>query len=297
VRYFSHTPAAPAQVINNVSAAVRAFWISGSKAQFDGVNPATGEKRYRCVSALREEAGRKLQSVPKSTPGSYIEFQISPTLTAFGPLNQVQGGFGLAQENLLDMLSVDFARALKDLAMITNDLKKLSNLGNLPLFLHDKATLRVRFPGCDAGTVERLCDEVGVQRGVIRQDDDFDDYTGVEMALLFPFAPSRCPSEPVRTAGRQHQDEIDWRNMLSAEETATSPRFSKHSDVGLDYEYVGQNPWLSSPSGYSSLHQSDGEVAEYFEYTNRNVLDASYEGLEGIHRFLGILEECDQGRR
>jgi hypothetical protein len=26
----------------------------------------------------------------------------------------------------------------------------------------DRSTLRVHFPGCDAQTVERLCDEVGV---------------------------------------------------------------------------------------------------------------------------------------
>lgn len=72
-RYFSHTPAAPAQVVNNVSAAVRAFWLSGQKAHFDGLTP-TGEKRYRNVTSLQEETGRKMQSVAKNAPGSFIDF-------------------------------------------------------------------------------------------------------------------------------------------------------------------------------------------------------------------------------
>jgi hypothetical protein len=45
-----------------------------------------------------------------------------------------------------------------------NDLKRLSSLGDLPVTLEQKSILRVRFPGCAAETVERLCDEVGVQR-------------------------------------------------------------------------------------------------------------------------------------
>jgi len=120
----------------------------------------------------------------------------------------------------------------------------------------------------------------------------------VEMALLFPFAPSRGPSELLQSAGRQHQDEINWKHMLSPEDTVTSPGFSKHSDTGLDFEEVGNNPWRSPSWGYSSLLESDADRAACFEYANRNVPDSSsYEGLEGIYRFLGILEECDHGRR
>jgi hypothetical protein len=88
-------------------------------------------------------------------------------------------------DGLMDLLSIDFARALKDLAAIMNDLKRLSTLGDLPLTMVDRSTLRVHFPGCDAQTVERLCDEVGVQRGIIRQDSDFDTSAGTEIALLF----------------------------------------------------------------------------------------------------------------
>ena len=190
-----------------------------------------------------------------------------------------------------------------------NDLKRLSTLGDLPLGMVDNTAVRVRFPGCDAQTVERLCDEVGVQRGVIRQDTDFDVSAGTGIALLFPFAPSQAPSVTTKNAGRMHQrrDDVDWRNMISPEHTLTSPGFSTHSDTGLDFEDVGaadegKNSWLdsSSPSGYSSMHSSDaGDEGYYFRKpgvadTNGRHSSTDYEGLEGIYRFL---EQCDDARR
>ncbi|KAK0104757.1 hypothetical protein ONS95_005027 [Cadophora gregata] len=278
-RYFSHTPAAPVQVVNNVSAAVRAFWLSGQKAQFDGMTPA-GEKRYRGVSNLQEQATRNMQSVPRTTPGSFIDFHVNPTVTALSPLGAAFGSnmdasaTNLNTEGLLDVLSVDFARALKDLAATMNDLKRLSALGDLPITLEQKSILRVRFPGCDAETVDRLCDEVGVQRGVIMQDEDFESSAGAHMALLFPFAPS-------------------------SEHILSSPGGSLRSETGHDLEYdyeeleedIIHNSWIE---GYESLeNDSDGESA-YFTKTSGQPNSSDYEGLEGIYRFL---EHCDNSRR
>jgi len=295
-----------------VSAAVRAFWLSGQKAQFDGVSPRTGEKRFKSVTALQEETGRKMRSIPRATPGSSVEFRINPTVTAVTSLKGLSGlptpageEETLNTDGLMDLLSIDFARALKDLAAIMNDLKRLSTLGDLPLTMVDRSTLRVHFPGCDAQTVERLCDEVGVQRGIIRQDSDFDTSAGTEIALLFPFAPSKAPSMTsyplVKQATRpQRRDEVEWRNMISPEHTVTSPGYSNHSDTGLDFEDLGaaENPWISSPSGYSSMHSSDGGGEEYYFEKPRmaSVRNSSseYEGLEGIYRFL---EQCDGARR
>jgi len=276
-RYFSHTPAAPAEIINNVSAGVRAFWLSGQKAQFDGVNSA-GEKKYRNVTNLQEEAGRKMQSVSRNAPGSFIDFKLNPTITALTPLgasfpfgtSMQQSAPSLNTEGFLEVLSVDFARALKDVAAIMNDLKRLSSLGDLPITLEQKSILRVRFPGCDSGTVERLCDEVGVQRGIIHQDEDFDSSAGTRMALLFPFASTseHCPS---------------------------SPGGSLRSQTGHSYEQVEEeyeeNPWAD---GYERMEEySDGESAY-----NRRPSDphgsSDYEGLEGIYRFI---EQCDNSRR
>jgi hypothetical protein len=70
------------------------------------------------------------------------------------------------------------------------------------------------------------------------------------------------------------------------------------------------NPWISSPSGYHSLQESEVESNDdgtddaavyFFQPRNPSLRDDhmaaasgnGYEGLEGIYRFI---EECDQAR-
>jgi hypothetical protein len=309
-RYFSHSPAAQAQVVNNVSQAVRAFWLSGQKAQFDGMSPRNN-KQFKSVSAMQEKAGRMMNSVHAAAPGSYIDFKVTPTITAIGPLSNIPTATPKKQEQgtlndatVMKMLSVDFARALKDLAIVMKDLQKLSTLGDLPLSLPNDSTLRVRFPGCDADTVNRLCEELNIRRGLVYQDEDFDAFHGTEMALLFPFAPSHAPSQrtysPRRaTTTKKKHPPIDWQNMLSPKQQS-SPRYSTKSTTSHDFEEVEaveENPWLSSPSGYSSLNDlDDGDPAAFFEHdpSAQAPPSSGYEGLEGIYRFL---EECERARR
>ncbi|KAF7586042.1 hypothetical protein BBP40_009640 [Aspergillus hancockii] len=274
-RYFSHGPAAPAQVIQNVSMGARAFFLSGQKARFDGVDPISGNKKYKSVSALQDQAERMMTGIPRSAPGSFVDFQLSPTITAFGLQKKIvpSGAFAsetINSDGLLDFLSADFARALKDLAAVLNDLKRLSTLGDLPILLHDKSTIRVRFPGCDAITVERLCDEVGVQRGKIMQDEDFDLRTGADLALLFPFAPS-VPASPEtvdylfqeESSEPQMPEEVNWQAMMSSENRSESPpELLGESGYRFSFEDVtmfGENPWQqsSSSSGYSSMNISE----------------------------------------
>ncbi|GAD96625.1 hypothetical protein PVAR5_5286 [Paecilomyces variotii No. 5] len=311
-RYFSHGPANPAQVINNVSQGVRAFFLSGQRVRFDGIDPRTGEKRYKTVTALQDQTERRMADIPRATPGSYIDFEVSPTITAFGVLGGLQKkqtsteGFEqdtLSSEGLLELLSIDFARALKDFAAVLNDLKRLSALGDLPISLHGKSTIRVRFPGCDADTVERLCDEVGVERGRIVQDEDFEARNGAEMALLFPFAPSVAPSSEAGyftlrdPPGQQTPHEVNWREMMSSEnKTHPSWTYSPYSRTGLDYEDIEMfepNPWTASPSGYSSVNISELGDREFFPELSvtGGSRSADFEGLEGIYRFIS---ECDQ---
>jgi len=273
-RYFSHTPAAPAQVVNQCSQAVRAFFLSGQKAQFDGVNPL-GEKRYRNLTTLQEETARKMRSVSRNAPGAFIDFTVNPTLTALSPLGAAfpfgstmeRSTPNLNTEGFLDVLSVDFSRALKDLAATMNDLKRLSSLGDLPISLEQKSTLRVRFPGCDADAVERLCDEVGVQRGVIQQDSDFDASCGARVTLIFPFAPT-------------------------SEHTLSSPGGSLRSQTGHEFEGSVENPWLE---GYESMDNMSEHESDYFtKPSDLQNSSSGYEGLEGIYRFI---EECDNAKR
>ncbi|KAH8163522.1 hypothetical protein CIB48_g4715 [Xylaria polymorpha] len=286
-RYFSHAPASQAQVFQNVSAAVRAFWISGQKAQFDGLNHR-GEKRYRAVSALQDEASRKMAAVPHHAAGSYVDFRLNPVITSLSPLTgafpyplagfkaPVVNATTLNTEGFLDVLSVDFARALKDLTSTLADIKKLSTLGDLPIQLEKGYILRVRFPGVDAETVESLCDDLGLTRGVVREDASFNTELGVPMALRFPYAPEKA---------------ADGRTLL----TLTSPGGSLRSEDSFPeehelfggFEEFDENPWLSAsdPEGYETMSPlSSGEHCS-----------EEFEGLEGMYRFL---EECDraQGR-
>lgn len=288
-RHFSHTPAAPAQVVNNVSQAVRAFFLSGQKSQFDGMTPM-GEKRYRAISSLQEETSRKIQSVSKHTPGSYVDFSVNPTVTALSPLAGALS-FGtqkmspaapsLNTSGFLDILSIDFSRALKDLAVTMNDLKKLSSLGDLPITLENNHILRVRFPGCDAESVERLCDEVGVQRGIVHQDADFDTAMGTQMALLFPFASTA------------EEEEESSSNLLSSCLQTSSPSPPHEDEYEEILEQFSENPWAE---GYESMEEeevSESGSAYFTKVSEDPSASEEYEGLEGIYKFL---EECDARR-
>ncbi|KAI1330250.1 hypothetical protein F5Y16DRAFT_363569 [Xylariaceae sp. FL0255] len=279
-RYFSHAPAPQAQVIQNVSAAVRAFWISGQKAQFDGYSPR-GEKQYRAVSAMQEECSRKMASVPRHAAGSFIDFRLNPTITSLSPL---AGAFPfpsaafpaeeikalvtttLNTDGFLDVLSVDFARALQDLTATLADIKKLSALGDLPIQLEKGYILRVRFPGVDAETVESLCDDLGLTRGIVHEDPDFDAEVGVPMALKFPYAPESRITSPG--------------GSLRSEDS-----FPREEELFGHFSVIEEmNPWLSSLDleGYESMSPpfSSGEHCS-----------EDFEGLQGVYRFI---EECDR---
>lgn len=310
VRYFSSSPASPAQVVQNVSAGVRAFWLSGQRTRFDGIDPKTGAKRYRTLTVLQQEACRKMQEVPRSAPGSHVDFQLSPTITALGCFSPSQKGAKVSDyeaptlntPELLDVLTGDFARSLKELAAVLNDLKALSTLGDLPLSLHNNSTLRVHFPGYDAESVENLCLEVGVTRGVVYQDKDFELQIGTEMALLFPFAPSQQASSEselfsIHDTAPRDPDAIDWQHLM------LSSQHSSHLSPGIsgqDFCLVGsldRNPWTCG-SGYSSLDISELGDRELFQDLSPRSASADHGldpgSIESIYRFI---EECDRVRR
>ena len=266
----------------------------------------------------------------KNLKGTTLEFRLSPTITTLSSLSSSTATpafsassfmrcFGeqtLGTEGLLDCLAIDFARALKDLAAILADLKRLSTLGDLPLSLSTSQgnglALKVHFPGCDAQAVTRLCDEAGVQRGVIREDEGWRQDKDAEIALLFPFAPSRAESDVgdddhfsesryfSKGPHRQVQEQVDWKNMLSpSERTTTSPRLSTRSVTSLESYHdieVASNPWLDNTEGYESLGDSDYEDENDVLGMNTHGDGAvssryeEYEGLEGIYKFLS---ECD----
>jgi hypothetical protein len=295
--------------------------IGGKKAQFAGVNSRTGEKRYREVTELQSEASKKISAVPKATPGSHIDFAVNPSITALTPFGSVSGFKEAEQkkmdhlntEGLLDILSIDFSRALKELAVILSDLKKLSSLGDLPITYQDSC-LRVYFPGCDADTVERLAIELGLQRGIIQQDADFDAYNGTEIAMLFPYAPSKSPSEcsffekPI--AHRKVEHKLWWDDPAILPDSPLSPilgnlptpDFSTMSDTGFEMDDIPEdvlsgNPWLSSPSGYETIHSSELDSPRLHQKENSAAsTPLEYQGIEGIYRFMEQLDAAERRR-
>jgi len=159
------------------------------------------------------------------------------------------------------------------------DLKSLAGLGDLPILLEKNSVLRVRFPGMDAESVERLCDDVGVKRGVVGQDPDFDASPAVDVALRFPIAPDTKGEDTMTSPG----------GSLRSHRSGTSSLSSGVEDAFIVEEF-DENPWrVSSGSeleGYESMSppipSSSGEHCS-----------EEFEGLEGVYRFL---EECDRAR-
>ena len=331
-RHFSHIPDAQAQIIYNVSTGIRAFFVGGGKARFDGLDPITGEKRFRSVSATEDAVYMQWEtSLSSSTKGTTLEFKINPTITALCPsMSPDKPSFDMTSLHKIDLLSTltsDFARAIQDLSLVLTDLRALSTFGDLPISLAHTATgpiLSVRFAGCDADLVSRLCDEVGVRRGVIIEDEGWHTAqagkTGqaekdVEMALLFPFAPNSTsslpsdggeyyfarPTAPQRQRRRQ-PEQLDWRNMISpSQQSQCTPESLRdnHSAEDLTLKSPDLDPHSSPISGYESLRESDFASEDPYLPTSSPVKCAAtraeggeYEGLEGIYKFLQVCEEA-----
>ncbi|KAI0483250.1 hypothetical protein GGR56DRAFT_623551 [Xylariaceae sp. FL0804] len=373
-RYFSHAPAAPAQVVQNVSQAVRAFWLSGQKARFDGPG-ARGEPRYRAVSTLQDESARALaeniggcgrvNSAPAAA-GSYVDFKLSPTVTSLSPLTALSCGFPypstttttttnttpkkttktkttttktttspaandatLLADGFLDVLAGDFARALRDLTATLADVRKLAALGDLPVTLERSSgsggsgnggpVLRVRFPGLDADAVEALVDDLGLTRGVVREDAAFTTATaaaataaydkaggvggvggvGVSVgdmaALRFPHAPAGTPAAPDDRSAAAASDEASS-SCVDADDSEVLELFAGFSEVE-------DNPWLSlssssaasAPVPVPSASAVDPEGYETMSLPpfGSDECGSSSAGEEGVYRFL---EECNNAR-
>ena len=307
VRHFSHTPASQAQVVHNVSAGIRAFCLNGQKAHYDGIDLKSGEKRWKAVTVAQDKASKTMSHAfaCNSIKGSTLEFALSPTITALGmfPASSAIHAQTLNAPTFLDALSTDFARALQDLVATLADLKSLSTLGDLPLSQSSNpSVLKVHFPGCDARTVETLCDEFGVTRGVIREDEGWKQARDVEMALLFPFADDANEGRETyfekahssAPCSRPRQEDVHWQDMLSPSLLTVGPRkFSTKSLSSADSYHRS----LSYPEELSSaINPWAGDDEGSMRETDHVVVDesASYEGMEGILRFI---ELCDGARR
>ena len=237
-----------------------------------------GYAKYRAVSALEDETTKRMSSYPKFVPGSFVDFQLNPTITALSPLAaslpfstapvsharaEPSGSVASLNAEVLDELAADFARAFKDLSLVFTDIKRLSALGDLPITLEKPNVIRIRFPGVDVETVERLCDDLDIRRGCLGEDPEFGAAMGVPVALKFPFAPQSEVALSLTSGGSLHSMDSD--------------------DMREAFFELEEDPSFSDPEGYETMSRdlSSGDYSQ------------DYEGLEGIYRFL---EECDRSR-
>ncbi|KAF3161237.1 hypothetical protein TWF106_003708 [Orbilia oligospora] len=207
-RYFSHSTA-PAQVVQQVSAAMRAFILSGSDVSYN-----SSKRRNNTSTYARGQIKMHLAALntDRLAPGAYIDFHIVPKFTCMSEsdpigytcLDNSRGGF-------MDELDVEFNNAISDISRVYRDLRKLSALGELPVTLVPPATLRVHFRGCDAQLVTALCDEVGVETGVIHEDERF------AYDRLIPTD--------------HHVDSVNWREMLSSSDDEDETDWERYSAI------------------------------------------------------------------
>jgi len=131
------------------------------------------------------------------------------------------------------------------MSAIFQDLRRLSSLGDLPITLADTNTLRVHFRGCDAELVNRLCDEVGVCRGVVHEDERF---------AFDKLAPSAA-------------SEVDWKDMMSSSDSEGS--FYDDGNDNFADELMSMPSWTESaeefydeidPGGLSSSSSESSHV-------------------------------------
>ena len=296
-----------------MNAGIRAFFVSGGKARFDGIDPVTGEKRFKAVTATQDKVLRQSNTVSNTiVKGTNLEFRLSPTVTALLPSTGFETQHTLTAEGLLSTLSTDFAHALKTLSLTLADLKRLSALGSLPISLKHTSKgpiLSVRFPGCDATTVTLLCEELGIVSGIIREDAEWDESKEVEMALLFPFVPNGHSADESESSVEEFFErkpapsQLEWQGMMTPSTDIRTPSST------VSYDHVGyplrqDDAAASSPSGYESMHASDdfGPEDPYFgSYGSQAVTSGRTRGgtddvqeLEGIYHFL---RECEDARR
>ncbi|KAI5303760.1 hypothetical protein KEM56_007217 [Ascosphaera pollenicola] len=289
-RYFSHGAARPADVIYNVSAGMRAFWLSGTNLKSNGLQDKIRAKRMQ-VEAKQKDTTNDQRYPPVS--GSYIDFNISPSLSAFGCFSPFGAPtttpdalepFTLNAENFMNVLSVDFVQAVKELELIHADIRRLSALGDLPIKLINSTTLRVCFPGYEQELVERLCADLGVMRGIIGQDEDFEAQNGSHVALQFPFAPSSSPSEiadqdiPALTNESASQGgEMGWDSVMSSSGAWDTP------DGSVTGYYLNDtletNPWAESDSASSSSQLVDVSRIESDEMNDSMLFPYSEDGI------------------
>jgi len=255
-RFFSHGSASPAEVIQQVGQVFRALATSGK----DCVADYQKYKNRNHASVLAYLSARS-----GGVPGAYIDFHMPFHVSR---LDTHSFGFSCTLDT----------EALKCGITVMNELMKLATLGDLPVTFRAD-TIRVHFAGCDKEAVERLCEHVGVIRGIVGEKEMF----GARLLIPAPdmsvspgFASTPLTSDGSLTSDVRYavppadiliETDLDWRGMMSMsgselteEGTHYTPAasllgsFSSGSESALSFEHLSSqgSVWLCSPRELAS---------------------------------------------
>lgn len=202
-RFFSHGPAAPAQVIHQVSQALRAMAMNGKD----------------CVAEYQKYKNQKNASV-----SAYLSAQLTRNSTAPGAYVDFYMPFNISRMGCTSTLN---ANILSYGMIVMGELTKLASLGELPVTFKEE-TIRVHFVGCERDTVKKLCDDVGMILGVIGEEEPFGYW------LLMP---SSTPSMTQNMAVQQTVTEtaLDWQDMLSESTGHCPSEGGELTEAGTQY--------------------------------------------------------------
>jgi hypothetical protein len=136
--------------------------------------------------------------------------------------------------------------------------------------------------------------ELGIRRGIVGSDPDFDSFVGTEMALLYPFAPSESVSEPSlygMTVYDKAEPTRDDEQSLSS-----IPDNQEGLTISSDEELNFSHPLVSSPSGYVTVPSDDmaDSEARWLARRDRERMSSplEYQDLEGIYRFIELVDNA-----
>ena len=300
-------------MVRNVAQGFRAMVNGGMGVRYEGVDAVSGRRQWRQVGGVEDKVARKMNSAKVTSQPSYMQkqsqekgttlrFKLSPTITALSATSTT------SISDATKPLQHDFAKVVREYIAINNEIKKLATIGDFPVGISYTSTgpvLEVKFLGCDKQTVENLCDELGIWRGIVVEDPEWMESRDVDMALLFPFAPSH-------TSGHMNAKPLYDDQYIQARDADSLISEDSHDDPdalllqqqqytpGTTTSFFGSglpSDIILHEDGFSSSDEDEGAetlpsaVKQSGEVNSNN---GSFEGVEGIFRFL---RECDEMRR
>ena len=244
-----------------------------------------------------------------TAPGAFVDFYMGPTFTCLSRLSKNS----IADAAFMASLSEDFNAIVADVSAVFADLRKLATLGDLPVSLakYKEDTIRVFFAGCDREIVERLCDEVGVTRGIIGEEECF----GFELLMptldFHPMMTKLVPGMRNSASGSppsqpQRRVNLYWQDMLSSSDD------DEDGDSSISEDGYGNGQMTMSGTGSTpsvSLETGTGYLFSGSSVSGISLAQWSSSGgstpprprpqlnpveVQGIQRFL---EQCEEYSR